>query len=705
MNDRLSDYELVDEPLPTYSSSWGNDVIHNEEKKDAKDRGVWLRRMDTMKQGTERIAQGTPPFLQNIVWPRIKKFRFPKKQSLAISLVALFGIIPFAIVGNFTAGHGLPLFGNLFAPKVISCGNAFGKPQNSTVGGIEALFVLDATFGKFKFSQVKVIDVAWDVGVGRGVQLLAWYYSYAVFTDALLRVIERHPASFETFTHVCLEGACLASIWSLIKDLFRTKSKRTWLLFFYMVISCSYVMGLPTILSAMTGYTSTAIAWIDADGSDQIVPATNFQYGYVLYHAGNTTFNDTCLPYTDGEDSIQKVLNLGYQKQQGCDCQLPNGTVLPYLNWTHLYSYRTNYTYDDCSFDFSGNTKTYVNASGDVANCNATVDIQVNGKSYSSINLNYTDGYCGNGKGYTYHDLVDHSRCLPDTADPSYQWGFSTMLSGVFLIAQFVWVMSMYIVWQDAQFNSELVKSGYGMTMLRAAFALSTAARWKTGMSNGELVRRDTKDLKKELYGGKSKKKQKVQRADVDVDVFRETKDVEDSDEVIGSRGKRWVISQLQDALMMYDSTSSIFILNSSLLVKHRTPSPYTFIQSILRQVISQIPIMTITHIVMFTFKSTASSDDVRKICDRFIGLKDTCIHPTSKQPYLVSAKGGTDNSPEGIAGGLTHAFVLDFASIEDRDYYVDKDPVHDQFKKDVGVLLEKAQVIDFEDGVFAEKR
>ena len=50
---------------------------------------------------------------------------------------------------------------------------------------------------------------------------------------------------------------------------------------------------------------------------------------------------------------------------------------------------------------------------------------------------------------------------------------------------------------------------------------------------------------------------------------------------------------------------------------------------------------------------------------------------------------------------GITHAFVVEFASAEDRDYYVDKDPAHLAFVKSVGGVLEKAQAVDVTDGVF----
>jgi TFIIF-interacting CTD phosphatase-like protein len=83
------------------------------------------------------------------------------------------------------------------------------------------------------------------------------------------------------------------------------------------------------------------------------------------------------------------------------------------------------------------------------------------------------------------------------------------------------------------------------------------------------------------------------------------------------------------------------------------------------------------------------------------LALKDSCVHPTTQKPYIKSASGGTDNSPEGIQNGFTHAFIVEFESTEDRDYYVNDDPSHDEFKTLAGKVLEKAQVIDFIDGAF----
>jgi hypothetical protein len=49
---------------------------------------------------------------------------------------------------------------------------------------------------------------------------------------------------------------------------------------------------------------------------------------------------------------------------------------------------------------------------------------------------------------------------------------------------------------------------------------------------------------------------------------------------------------------------------------------------------------------------------------------------------------------------GYTHAFVVEFASKEDRDYYITKDPIHSEYAKallDAVGGVENVLVVDFE--------
>jgi Stress responsive A/B Barrel Domain len=50
---------------------------------------------------------------------------------------------------------------------------------------------------------------------------------------------------------------------------------------------------------------------------------------------------------------------------------------------------------------------------------------------------------------------------------------------------------------------------------------------------------------------------------------------------------------------------------------------------------------------------------------------------------------------------GLTHGFVMEFASVADRDYYVAKDPAHAKAGAELLKSSEELVVVDYEVGVF----
>ncbi|KAF9888890.1 hypothetical protein FE257_008260 [Aspergillus nanangensis] len=109
---------------------------------------------------------------------------------------------------------------------------------------------------------------------------------------------------------------------------------------------------------------------------------------------------------------------------------------------------------------------------------------------------------------------------------------------------------------------------------------------------------------------------------------------------------------------------------------------------------------MAITHIVLFQFKQNAAVEAIHNACKQMLSLKDRCLDPSTRKPYIQSASGGRDNSPEGAQGGITHAFIVEFATEADRDFYVTRDSVHQEFVKSLDGLLERAQVVDFTPGI-----
>ena len=112
--------------------------------------------------------------------------------------------------------------------------------------------------------------------------------------------------------------------------------------------------------------------------------------------------------------------------------------------------------------------------------------------------------------------------------------------------------------------------------------------------------------------------------------------------------------------------------------------------------------------------------------CKRMLALKHDCIDPLSKQPYILDSSGGRDISEEGhqvvptlfllslckssprhvltnwlFQGAFTHGFVVHFANVSDRKYYLEEDPAHKAFHKSLDGILQNIRIIDYESGIF----
>ena len=96
----------------------------------------------------------------------------------------------------------------------------------------------------------------------------------------------------------------------------------------------------------------------------------------------------------------------------------------------------------------------------------------------------------------------------------------------------------------------------------------------------------------------------------------------------------------------------------------------------------------TLRHVVQFQFKADSTADDVQKIVDAFRALP-------GKIREVAGFEYGTNNSPEGLADGFTHCFLVTFKSEDDRATYI-KHPDHQAFVAVLKPHLEKVQVIDF---------
>ena len=93
-------------------------------------------------------------------------------------------------------------------------------------------------------------------------------------------------------------------------------------------------------------------------------------------------------------------------------------------------------------------------------------------------------------------------------------------------------------------------------------------------------------------------------------------------------------------------------------------------------------------HVVCFKYKPDASREQIAQIEKGIKGLKD-------KIPGIKSVAAGTNNSPENLAKGFSHGFIVAFESEKARDEYLPH-PEHKAVIEIIKQAVADVFVIDF---------
>jgi hypothetical protein len=99
-------------------------------------------------------------------------------------------------------------------------------------------------------------------------------------------------------------------------------------------------------------------------------------------------------------------------------------------------------------------------------------------------------------------------------------------------------------------------------------------------------------------------------------------------------------------------------------------------------------PDQVLRHVVLFSFKPTASEDDLAEIAQAFAALP-------SQIDAIIDFEWGTDVSVEGKADGYTHCFFVTFRDAAGRDAYLPH-PAHKAFGQLLRGHLDKVLVLDY---------
>ncbi|KAF2502174.1 hypothetical protein BU16DRAFT_554248 [Lophium mytilinum] len=335
-------------------------------------------------------------------------------------------------------------------------------------------FVPNLAFGEYSFNVVKVIDITWDVLVGRGGQLLLGYVTYRVFNESMVYWMESIPASFKLFASVAFAPTSLGTLGVLGKEtlaqtlaLGASPWKRLfrWLTILSMLLACLYVMAFPTLMGAMTGYTPTYDPYIQ-DPSKNLIEYS--KYNEVLIVVNDATrlgYTKPLLLSEDDDDLRNELLNYIYE----------------------------NNLYHDSPRDI----KTNITIDG-IIEYLSPPSLNITMPRYENENerlFNY-EGIQGNA--YTWKYMLEHGSCQPGT---SYQWGFSYIFLFMISIFNCVWSAILAGMWIDTARKSRMYKAGHRPGLLRSVMDLSYAIREELGAKAQDFSEEELKTHLRESDG------------------------------------------------------------------------------------------------------------------------------------------------------------------------------------------------------------
>jgi len=359
------------------------------------------------------------------------------------------------------------------------------------------------------FTQVKVIDIAWDLVVGRGGQLgLAWV-NYRVFNEWLVGWMEGQGVGWRMYAGVAFETTGLGALGVWGKEMFasgngvgRKRRWKRWLAMVSMFLSTFYVLSFPTLMAAMTGYIATSEPYLeDLDGNliafEEIDPVV-----YVVNDAARIGFEKPLVVGLKDVDMIEAVKSC-----KSFQCLI--GTVGETNQTLDIYAISSNDSVqsnsDAHTYPQITNASTWSFNTTSIPLDSPTLDITRYPKlriEQDRISPTSSSLYSASGRQSTLYNatyLLAHGSCKPGE---NYQWGFSYIFLFMMSIFNFIWACIMVSMWIETRHNSRLYRHGRRPGLLSSIVEFAAVIKEEVGERAGDM---EDEELRKRLRESSSK--------------------------------------------------------------------------------------------------------------------------------------------------------------------------------------------------------
>ncbi|KAI1658319.1 hypothetical protein F4813DRAFT_46041 [Daldinia decipiens] len=192
-----------------------------------------------------------------------------------------------------------------------------------------SFFDISLGFGNLTFAEAKVIDISWDIVIGRGGQALMALVSWRVFADYVTTSMEFAPVTFTVFSIIFLQDEpSFFSTISIVRAFISGRGLKSKMAMVFMVLTMIFIIAWPTVAGAMTGYTTIGKAFVP-DIDNNYIPYSAFRpLAYIVHDGGRVNLTNNYI-YFDSERSHKEP-------------------VASYGNFFEICGFSDNYIETDC---------------------------------------------------------------------------------------------------------------------------------------------------------------------------------------------------------------------------------------------------------------------------------------------------------------------------------------------------------------------
>ena len=188
-------------------------------------------------------------------------------QWFLFGVPIIVAILPIALLTGYS-----PHLSRRLGSNACTLAGEFVIPYESSIWDGNRLFEISVGFlgpsricdvgycEGFTFTQAKIIDVMWDVVIGRGAQAFLVVVAYRLFSSVITSLMHEGEVGYDAFASVAFSTGTFTSLLTLLRHTVGwtpvPRSGRAVSNYVAMAFCTLYIVALPSLYSAMTGYTS-----------------------------------------------------------------------------------------------------------------------------------------------------------------------------------------------------------------------------------------------------------------------------------------------------------------------------------------------------------------------------------------------------------------------------------------------------------------